>query len=120
MMTKEAILLSTFLIALIMSHTISRLNTVTGSDATRSFQIFIWNVRGAGSQDFLNTLKEHICLYRPDILVLIETHISGSRAEDVCSKLVIVTGFESRRKALKGYLGPVEPRGNKHPHFPRP
>ncbi|KAJ8423366.1 hypothetical protein Cgig2_026784 [Carnegiea gigantea] len=42
---------------------------------------------GAGSREFLNALKEHVRMQRPQIVVLLETHISEVRAEDVCRRI---------------------------------
>ncbi|KAJ8426908.1 hypothetical protein Cgig2_033463 [Carnegiea gigantea] len=42
---------------------------------------------GVGGKHFLNVLKEHIRLHRPPILALLETHISGRKADRVCNNI---------------------------------
>jgi len=49
--------------------------------------IMVWNVRGAGNRDFLNILNEHIRMQKPHIIALLETHISGDKADEVCGKI---------------------------------
>ncbi|KAJ8451520.1 hypothetical protein Cgig2_018154 [Carnegiea gigantea] len=59
---------------------------------------------GAGSGEFLNTLKEHVRMQRPQIVVLLETHISGVRAEDVCRRI----GFGGQyRVDARGFQGGI-------------
>ena len=53
-------------------------------------KIMVWNVQGADNSKFLRVLKEHIRLRRPSIVALVETHISGARAQAICDKV----GFE--------------------------
>ncbi|KAJ8432687.1 hypothetical protein Cgig2_016360 [Carnegiea gigantea] len=45
-----------------------------------NLSITVWNVRGAGTKDFLLTLKELINQHRPNILALMEMKISGQTA----------------------------------------
>ncbi|KAJ8421452.1 hypothetical protein Cgig2_005310 [Carnegiea gigantea] len=62
------------------------------------------NTQGARGRDFMNTLKEHIRMHRPKIIVLLETHISGTRADEVCSKI----GFGGQfRVDPSGYQGAI-------------
>ncbi|KAJ8430035.1 LOW QUALITY PROTEIN: hypothetical protein Cgig2_016820 [Carnegiea gigantea] len=46
-------------------------------------KLFVWNVRGAGNRHFLNEPKEYLRLHRPHLLALLETYISGDRANEV-------------------------------------
>ncbi|KAJ8434791.1 hypothetical protein Cgig2_033741 [Carnegiea gigantea] len=50
-------------------------------------KIFVWSVQGAESSEFMNVLKEHIRVQQPTILALVETHITGSRAQSVCDRI---------------------------------
>ncbi|GJV34630.1 RNA-directed DNA polymerase, eukaryota, reverse transcriptase zinc-binding domain protein [Tanacetum coccineum] len=43
--------------------------------------ILVWNVQGAGSSNFLGTLKEIFCMNHPEVIALVETHLDGDRAE---------------------------------------
>ncbi|KAJ8436779.1 hypothetical protein Cgig2_032007 [Carnegiea gigantea] len=54
---------------------------------SQEIRILVWNTQGAGSRDFLNTLKEHIRMQHPQIMVMLETHISGSIVDLVCNKI---------------------------------
>ena len=50
--------------------------------------MIIWNYNGAASRSFLCTLKDVIHRYKPGILGLLETKVSGQRqADDICNKL---------------------------------
>jgi len=51
-----------------------------------NFSLLVWNVQGAGSEVFLNTLKEMIRRYDPKVLVLVETKISCFKADLICKK----------------------------------
>ena len=67
-------------------------------------KLFTWNVCGAGSRAFLNSMFEYLRLYKPAILALFETHISGDRADEVCRKL----GFSGRfRVEAHGFAGGI-------------
>jgi len=37
--------------------------------------------------NFLNELQEHICMFKPQILVLLETYITKQRTKDICKKI---------------------------------
>jgi len=64
----------------------------------------IWNVQGAGSTSFLNTLKELIRKFDPKIVVIVETKISGRQAQEVCNKI----GFEGQyRVKAQGFKGGI-------------
>ncbi|KAJ8422017.1 hypothetical protein Cgig2_007567 [Carnegiea gigantea] len=70
----------------------------------QDMKILIWNTQGAGTHDFMNTLKEHIGMQRPQIVVLLETHISGSRADNVCKRI----GFGGQyRVDARGFQGGI-------------
>ncbi|KAJ8442731.1 hypothetical protein Cgig2_011001 [Carnegiea gigantea] len=45
--------------------------------------IMVWNVRGAGNREFLSMLKEHIRMQESHVISLLETHISGSKADEM-------------------------------------
>ena len=53
----------------------------------QNFSIFVWNVQGARSSKLQHTLKEFIRIHDPQIVVLVETKISGSTADDVYQKI---------------------------------
>lgn len=64
----------------------------------------IWNVQGAGSPAFLTMIKELIMVNKPTILVLVETHISGDKAQKICDKI----GFSSHvRVDAQGFSGGI-------------
>lgn len=49
--------------------------------------IFSWNVRGAGSREFLRTIKNLVFEHQPDVIILTETRLSGDRAKMIISKI---------------------------------
>ncbi|KAL8158669.1 hypothetical protein V2J09_000206 [Rumex salicifolius] len=54
-------------------------------------KIISWNTQGAGNRVFLNNLKDMIRSHDPDILILLDTKISGTQATKVCECI----GFDS-------------------------
>jgi len=66
-------------------------DTVTSSVSTRSntkhINLLIWNIQGIGNNETLNILREHIRQHRPHIVALVETRISGTRAQAVSTKI---------------------------------
>ncbi|XP_031120956.1 uncharacterized protein LOC116024196 [Ipomoea triloba] len=67
--------------------------------------IFItWNCQGAASREVLRALKEIKKTYKPDLLGLLETKVSGSKADEICNRL----GFDEwlRVEAL-GFSGGI-------------
>lgn len=54
----------------------------------------VWNSRGAGSKVFLHIAKDIVHCHKVDLLVILETHISGSKAYGVISCL----GFSGSAK----------------------
>ncbi|KAL8152326.1 hypothetical protein V2J09_010086 [Rumex salicifolius] len=69
-----------------------------------NIKIVSWNTQGAGSRDFLRSLKDLIRTHDPSILVLLETRLSGDRADKVCHAI----GFDGvcRSKAI-GFRGGI-------------
>ncbi|XP_074288103.1 uncharacterized protein LOC141613265 [Silene latifolia] len=49
--------------------------------------LMTWNVQGAGSTAFLTMLKQIIRVNKPQVLALVETHISGETAQRVCDRI---------------------------------
>jgi len=86
-------------------------NMHNSCDSTTGYQLchsgirtLVWNVRGAGSKEFLNTLKEHMRMHKPQILALLKTHISGLRADEVCNKI----GFRGQYHIdVQGFQGGI-------------
>ncbi|KAJ8442380.1 hypothetical protein Cgig2_018636 [Carnegiea gigantea] len=71
---------------------------------SRGLRILVRNTQGAGSPDFIHMIKEHVRMQRPHIIALLETHVSGSRADDVCNKI----GFRGKyRVEVRGYQGGI-------------
>jgi len=64
--------------------------------------LLVWNVRGAGSSVFLNHMIEYIRLHKPSIIALLETHISGTRADEVCRKLGLQGCFRVEAQGFGG------------------
>jgi len=64
--------------------------------------ILAWNVQGAGNRSFLATLKELIRRYSPTILLLVETKISGTTADEVCKKINFDGVFRVEAQGFSG------------------
>lgn len=47
----------------------------------------VWNVQGAGNRNFIVTLKELVRINKPNVLVLVETHMGGAQAQKIASTL---------------------------------
>lgn len=52
-----------------------------------SMKILFWNVRGAGSDGFVRSMRDLIKQHRPTVVSIMETRINNSRAEEVIKKL---------------------------------
>ena len=67
-------------------------------------KIIVWNVRGAGSRECIISIKEYIRTHKPAIIAILETHISGKRADEVCNNI----GFQGRyRVEARGFQGGI-------------
>jgi len=67
-----------------------------------NMQFLVWNVQGAGSREVLNMLREHIHMYKPCIVALVETRISGSRAQLVCDRIGFRNCFRVEAQGFQG------------------
>lgn len=66
------------------------------------FSFMSWNCQGCGHPCFNKFVKEYCVEYKPDILSLVETRISGNNADRVIKKLC----FEiSHRIKARGFAG---------------
>ena len=71
---------------------------------SENFNILVWNVQGAGNRHFMHILREHIRTHNPSIMALVETRISGTRAQVICNK----TGFRKWfRVEAQGFQGGI-------------
>lgn len=48
--------------------------------------IFVWNCQGAGNATFLNSFRFMMKEHKSDLVVLLETHISGKKANEFIRK----------------------------------
>jgi len=64
--------------------------------------LFVWNVKGAGSREVLNILREHILMHKPSIVALVETRISGTRAQEVCDRIGFRNCFRVEAQGFQG------------------
>ncbi|KAL8153722.1 hypothetical protein V2J09_011482 [Rumex salicifolius] len=70
----------------------------------QNINIITWNVQGAGSREFLITLKNLIQMNDPTILALVETQINGTKADKVCRSI----GFDGVLRAeATGFRGGI-------------
>lgn len=47
----------------------------------------VWNCQGAGSKKFMRAARLLIKTHNPSVMALLETKVSGDRANDICKKL---------------------------------
>lgn len=66
--------------------------------------IFIWNYQGAGSSKFLRAFKFMLNHYKPDLVVLLKTHIIGSKVNNIINKLGVT---RSHRIEAIGHSGGI-------------
>ncbi|OMO65780.1 reverse transcriptase [Corchorus capsularis] len=50
-------------------------------------KILLWNVRGAGNNDFLRNIRELIRSHRPSLVGIMETRVSNERADDIIRRV---------------------------------
>jgi len=60
----------------------------------------VWNVQGVGSKEFRNILREHIHMHKPSIVALVETRISGKKAQLTCDKIGFRNCFRVEAKGF--------------------
>ncbi|KAJ8421609.1 hypothetical protein Cgig2_021851 [Carnegiea gigantea] len=70
----------------------------------QGFNMLISNVQGAGSREFLHTLKELIRKYSPTLLALVKTKFSFSVAGAVCNKLKFEGQFRMEATGFSGVI----------------
>lgn len=69
-----------------------------------SVKIMMWNVEGAAKPVFMSTLKEIIRINKPNVMGLVETHISGEKAQRICNHI----GFSGQvRVEAQGFSGGI-------------
>lgn len=61
-----------------------------------------WNCRGAKSRQLLRNIKEMMRLYRPTIIVILESRISGFEADVVCRRIGRSTWVRSEARGFNG------------------
>lgn len=70
----------------------------------KPMNIISWNVRSAAGADFRRIFREMIDSYKPDLVILSETRLSGQRAESIISTL----GFNNHLKVdAMGFTGGI-------------
>ena len=67
-------------------------------------KIFTWNCRGAGSPEFLSTIKEYLRIHKPDIAVIIEPRVSGAQVDLVIKKLKCLSHYNAEASGLVGVI----------------
>ncbi|XP_021765937.1 uncharacterized protein LOC110730442 [Chenopodium quinoa] len=64
----------------------------------------IWNVQGAGSANFIRSLKDLIRIHRPNVLTLVETHMGGEQAV----KIANIIGYDGHERVdAMGFSGGI-------------
>ncbi|CAN1247422.1 hypothetical protein LINPERPRIM_LOCUS6319 [Linum perenne] len=57
-------------------------------------KVFYWNCRGASHTNFSTSFKSYRSNFKPNIVILVESRVSGIIADKVCRTL----GFEEIRR----------------------
>lgn len=64
----------------------------------------VWNVQGAGSREFMVTLREIIRVHKPTVLALIETHMGGDHAQRIATMI----GYDGHTRVdAQGFSGGI-------------
>ncbi|XP_021771497.1 uncharacterized protein LOC110735618 [Chenopodium quinoa] len=64
----------------------------------------IWNVQGAGSSNFIRSLKDLIHTHKPNVLTLVETHMGGEQAV----KIANIIGYDGHERVdAMGFSGGI-------------
>lgn len=71
--------------------------------------ILMWNCQGVGNPKFHIFLKEYLRDFDPDVVVLVETRISGIKAEKVIRN---IGWLKSHRVEARGFSGRIWIYGN--------
>lgn len=67
-----------------------------------SIKILIWNVQGVGNK--IAVIRDLVRINQPTMLVLVETHLSGEQADNVCNRI----GFSGKfRVEAQGFAGGI-------------
>ena len=66
------------------------------------FNILVWNIQGAGNGEVLHILREHIRMQKPSIVALVETRVSGAKAQAVCAKIGFRNCFRVEAQGFQG------------------
>ncbi|GMI90895.1 hypothetical protein HRI_002758800 [Hibiscus trionum] len=67
-----------------------------------SLNLFVWNVQGCGSRNFVRVTKQYIRDYRPDVCVFVEPRVSGRRASQIISSLGIPNSYRIEACGFSG------------------
>lgn len=76
-----------------------------------SIKIMTWNVQGEAKQAFMPTIKELIKIDKPNLLALVETHISGDKAQSICDCIGFSRQLRVEARGFGGYS-----QSNRTPH----
>lgn len=49
--------------------------------------VIAWNCRGAGRKSFLGLIKDLRIKYEASFVILLESHVSGRRAQDIIKRM---------------------------------
>ncbi|KAJ8443802.1 hypothetical protein Cgig2_017283 [Carnegiea gigantea] len=75
------------------------------------------HLKGVESREFMNALKEHIRIQRPQIIMLMEMHISGTRADTVCNKIGYRGRYQVEARGFQGGIWILWPKDTVYPNL---
>lgn len=62
----------------------------------------IWNPKGASGKDFPSYIKDIMCVYNIDFLAVLETRVSGIRADNIIKKICLQEGARVEAQGFSG------------------
>ncbi|KAG8472266.1 hypothetical protein CXB51_034472 [Gossypium anomalum] len=65
-------------------------------------RILVWNCQGAGHPKFHRFLKEYLRDFDPDIVILVETRVSGRKADCVVGKIGLPYSYRIEARGFAG------------------
>ena len=65
-------------------------------------RLFVWNCQGAASKSFFRTFKHFVPEHRPQVVVLVEPRIAGTRADNFIKKSAFQFSYRIEAQGFSG------------------
>ncbi|KAF7820937.1 reverse transcriptase [Senna tora] len=83
-------------------HTLTSQTHSNNTDPMEPFHMFSWIARGVASGDFKRVFRDMIQRYKPNLVLVTETRVSGDKASEIINTLSFKKHFKVE---LMGYAG---------------